>query len=327
MRVTVDADELAALRAEHRRLTQRVQELLESNTALVEAGRASLRSSVQHFMRLSEQPMLTKPGVPSDDLVRFRWKIHIEEVWEGLSACFAFYDKRTAEVTRGLMDRLIAQSSVRVDLVELADAIGDIDYISEGTRLTFGIDGGPVAAEIHRSNLAKVENGILRNGIGKIVKPPGWTPPDILGVLKEQGYQPPPEIDRGACSEIERGIDESAVAVLRTLRAHLEVAAYPGQDFGSLLLGAIQLVLDQSRPSWCTSQSGPATYSEVSVVEKRLLKWFSAIAPDGKHIVFATDASEASAMIDTLLERMARGGLEFVDPTQHEPPPIAEATS
>lgn len=80
---------------------------------------------------------------------------------------------------------------MNVDLVEFADALADLDYVIEGTRLEFGINGAPIAAEVHRSNLSKLgPNGPMLREDGKILKPPGWTPPDIAGELRKQGWQP-----------------------------------------------------------------------------------------------------------------------------------------
>jgi predicted HAD superfamily Cof-like phosphohydrolase len=48
-----------------------------------------------------------------------------------------------------------------------------------------GIPFRAVFKEVHRSNMAKLDkNGtVLRREDGKVIKPEGWTPPDIAGVL------------------------------------------------------------------------------------------------------------------------------------------------
>lgn len=53
------------------------------------------------------------------------------------------------------------------------------------TALEFGVDMGPIEDEVHRANLAKAGGPVVN---GKIMKPPGWTPPDIAGELKKQGW-------------------------------------------------------------------------------------------------------------------------------------------
>ena len=68
-----------------------------------------------------------------------------------------------------------------VDTVEVADALADIDYVVQGAALTFGIPHDAVFDEVHRSNLAKAGGPVRADG--KKLKPEGWTPPDIAGVL------------------------------------------------------------------------------------------------------------------------------------------------
>lgn len=71
------------------------------------------------------------------------------------------------------------------DLVEVADALADMVYIIFGTAHHYGIPLDAVLAEVHRSNMAKVGPGgvVSRRPDGKVLKPGGWTPPDVAGVL------------------------------------------------------------------------------------------------------------------------------------------------
>jgi len=72
------------------------------------------------------------------------------------------------------------------DIVEIADALADIIYIACGTALSYGIPLDKVFKEVHRSNMAKLVDGkVLRREDGKIMKPEGWTPPDIASILKK----------------------------------------------------------------------------------------------------------------------------------------------
>jgi predicted HAD superfamily Cof-like phosphohydrolase len=72
----------------------------------------------------------------------------------------------------------------KADVVEIADALGDMMYVIVGTALEYGIDLDKVIAEICRSNLSKVTDGeVKRRDDGKILKPEAYSPPDITGVL------------------------------------------------------------------------------------------------------------------------------------------------
>ena len=74
------------------------------------------------------------------------------------------------------------------DLIEVADALGDMLYILCGTILTHGLQYKieEVFNEIQRSNMSKLGkdgNPIYRND-GKVMKGPNYFKPDINKVLK-----------------------------------------------------------------------------------------------------------------------------------------------
>ncbi len=78
-------------------------------------------------------------------------------------------------------------AEINDDLVEVLDGLADIIVIALGSMYAYV--GRTVATEIldevARSNLSKVVDGrVLKNDAGKIVKPRGWTAPDIAGILK-----------------------------------------------------------------------------------------------------------------------------------------------
>ena len=70
------------------------------------------------------------------------------------------------------------------DLENIAKELADIIYIVCGTAVSYGIPLDRVFEEVHRSNMAKLVDGKpIRRDDGKILKPEGWTPPDIKKVL------------------------------------------------------------------------------------------------------------------------------------------------
>lgn len=64
------------------------------------------------------------------------------------------------------------------DLIEVADALGDIVFVAYGMALRFGIDLDRVLAAIVESNMTKQPNGQ-----GKILKGAGYVPPKIAEAL------------------------------------------------------------------------------------------------------------------------------------------------
>ena len=73
------------------------------------------------------------------------------------------------------------------DFIEMVDALADILVVTYGTAVEMGVDLEPVFAEVQRSNMSK--NGGVDPG-GKILKGPGFSPPEIEWELRKQGYQP-----------------------------------------------------------------------------------------------------------------------------------------
>jgi predicted HAD superfamily Cof-like phosphohydrolase len=147
----------------------------------------TLREQVSEFHRAVGQPILDTPQVPDEKRVRLRAALMAEEFFEVLEALFQTGDGRSFFTTAKKI--LVCECEtvpLRVDMPALVDGLADLDYVVEGTRLEFGIDGAPVADEVHATNMAKAGGPRLPNG--KIGKPEGWKPPDIEGVLLGQGW-------------------------------------------------------------------------------------------------------------------------------------------
>jgi len=76
------------------------------------------------------------------------------------------------------------QGEYNNDLENIAKELADIIYIVCGTAVSYGIPLDKVFDAVHASNMAKLVDGKpVRRDDGKILKPEGWTPPDIKKVL------------------------------------------------------------------------------------------------------------------------------------------------
>ena len=76
------------------------------------------------------------------------------------------------------------------DMVEVLDALTDIQYVLDGAYLSFGLQDMKMAAfeEVQRSNMSKLgKDGkpIVREEDGKILKGPDYFKPDIAQFIKE----------------------------------------------------------------------------------------------------------------------------------------------
>ncbi|GJL63704.1 MAG: hypothetical protein NPIRA04_23580 [Nitrospirales bacterium] len=73
------------------------------------------------------------------------------------------------------------------DLPSVAKELADLLYVVYGTAVSCGIDMEPVFQEVHRSNMSKV--GGHKREDGKWVKPPTYSPADIVPILTTQGLR------------------------------------------------------------------------------------------------------------------------------------------
>ena len=91
---------------------------------------------------------------------------------------------RRGELRAKLIEEEAAETCAAIragNLVEAIDGLCDVLCVVYGAALEFGIDLDPFWREVHRTNMAK-KDGPVRDD-GKRLKPPGWTPPDIAGIL------------------------------------------------------------------------------------------------------------------------------------------------
>lgn len=123
----------------------------------------SLLDDVRAFMTACDQPVLDAPCIPTEDRQRLRERLIGEESIETLHAI------------------------QREDIEEIADGLADLIYVCIGTALEYGIPLDRVWAEVQRSNMAKVDPAtgkVTKRDDGKVLKPEGWTPPDIAAALR-----------------------------------------------------------------------------------------------------------------------------------------------
>lgn len=112
---------------------------------------------------------LLSPRLIKLDLVKFRLKFLHEEMFELIDAY------------------------LRDDLPDISDALVDIVYVAMGTAHHHGLPWEPLWNEIQRANMKKIrarfEEESKRGSTHDVIKPSGWEPPDIAGVLRRYGWR------------------------------------------------------------------------------------------------------------------------------------------
>ena len=103
-------------------------------------------------------------------------------------------DEKTNRLRIALLEEEVAELKVALeqgDMVEVLDALTDIQYVLDGAYLSFGMANlkEPAFAEVQRSNLSKLdETGkpIRRECDGKVLKGPNYSAPDIARFFETQ---------------------------------------------------------------------------------------------------------------------------------------------
>ena len=118
------------------------------------------------------------PRVPSRDEIMFRLRFLAEELRELGEALGAVVDTTIGWVG--------PTKPPEVALADALDALVDQDYVLKGTVLQLGLgDVYPEAwRRVHTANLLKVPGVKSTRGYGKdVIKPPGWTAPDLADLV------------------------------------------------------------------------------------------------------------------------------------------------
>ena len=83
------------------------------------------------------------------------------------------------------LDELI-EAMNKKDLVEVADALTDILYVTYGAGHAFGINLDDCFEEVQNSNMSKLDNNgkPIYNDSGKVMKGPNYFKPDLSKYIK-----------------------------------------------------------------------------------------------------------------------------------------------
>lgn len=141
---------------------------------------------VEEFHQVYDLPVLVDPAVePTVDFERVHMRMSLIKE-EFAELCGAVYGPGAERSLLEFFESLPDEHER--DIVESADALGDLTYVIYGMALEAGIDLDQVIAEVHRSNLSKLmpDGSVRRREDGKVLKGPGFTEPDIPGNIRRK---------------------------------------------------------------------------------------------------------------------------------------------
>ncbi|MDA9066110.1 nucleoside triphosphate pyrophosphohydrolase family protein [Candidatus Pelagibacter sp.] len=119
-------------------------------------------NKVKTFMETFGQEVKTKPSFSSDKINSLRYNLIKEELEE------------------------LKVAMENKDLLEVADALTDILYVTYGAGHAFGIDLDKCFEEVQNSNMSKLgeDNKPIYNESGKVMKGPKYFKPDLTKFIK-----------------------------------------------------------------------------------------------------------------------------------------------
>jgi predicted HAD superfamily Cof-like phosphohydrolase len=119
-------------------------------------------NKVKTFMETFGQEVKNKPSFSSKKINKLRYDLIKEELEE------------------------LKVAMKNKDLLEVADALTDILYVTYGAGHAFGIDLDSCFEEVQNSNMSKLDkNGKpIYNAVGKVMKGPKYFKPDLNKFIK-----------------------------------------------------------------------------------------------------------------------------------------------
>ena len=117
---------------------------------------------VKTFMQTFGQEVKLKPSFSTEKINDLRYSLIQEELDE------------------------LKQAIENKDLLEVADALTDILYVTYGAGHAFGIDLDKCFEEVQNSNMSKLgkDGKPIRNEAGKVMKGPNYYKPDLSKFVK-----------------------------------------------------------------------------------------------------------------------------------------------
>lgn len=131
------------------------------------------------------------PAMPMLRVQDLRASLILEEAIETACALVGPAAAQSAVQTQlqKALEKLARAKQSEPNIIEAIDGCVDTLVVVYGTLEAIGVDVEPFFDEVHKANMAKASGPVREDG--KRLKPEGWTPPDIRGVLARVHMEAP----------------------------------------------------------------------------------------------------------------------------------------
>lgn len=116
----------------------------------------------------------------------FGLAVDAEDTWDLRTFRMNLISEEFSEVQDALMGEEWGDDGEPLSLTEVSKELGDLIYVVYGTAVSMGIDLDEALRRVHLSNMSKrnPDGTVSRDSSGKVLKPAGYQPPDMTGVVK-----------------------------------------------------------------------------------------------------------------------------------------------
>ena len=152
-----------------------------SQFLLARGDRSKLAKSQEAFMTYYEQPMKLRWDKPHTDTFVQTLKLRASLIREEA--------EETIEAIEHILGKIEDGADLtKEDATQLADGLGDLLYVTAGAGVALNIDIDGVYAEVHRSNMTKLDNDLkpVKREDGKVLKGPRFEKPDLIWYLPHE---------------------------------------------------------------------------------------------------------------------------------------------
>lgn len=163
------------------------------------------QQNIKNFMQAFQQECPETPTIPNEKVRVLRVKLILEELLELAEASGVSI---LVDGNKVKEENILVESNGELpNLLEIMDAIGDIDVVNTGAATAYGVDLEPIHLNIQESNMSKIWDNkdldtlsdkssyiihdlgdgtsVVKRADGKVVKSPSYKAANMEAVLRK----------------------------------------------------------------------------------------------------------------------------------------------